>query len=92
MLSDNGSTSDSSSDDDAGANSSGYTRRKTRNTRCTFRDQYTDRIGPTGDNTSLTFARVGQPDGVNVIDVSSQDCDGLDDDEKVIPGEAVTKY
>ena len=87
MLSDNVSTSDSFSDDDAGANSSGYIRRKTRNTRCTFRDQFSDRIGATGDESNLNRGR--RTDGVNVIDIGSHCCEGVNDDEENISGEPV---
>ena len=95
LISDNCSPSDSScSDDDAGANSSGYTRRKARTHRTTFADHFSGRSGGAGDgiglNHSCSSRHRGSGVGAHVIDIDGRVGDGLDsEDGDHIPGEPV---
>ena len=92
MLTDDGSPSDSScSEDDAGANSSGYTRRKTRTHRTTFGENLSPRTGAAGDGTNRNNSRDRHSENFtsHVIDIDSQGA-ALDNEENDhIPGEPV---
>ena len=89
MLYDDRSFDSSSSEDDAGLNSSGYTRRKTKTGRSNARDTYSELIGCSGDDKNIDHQHRrhldrGHP---NIIEIDFQS--SIDTSNAYIPGEPV---
>ena len=58
-----------------------------------MRDQFSERVGPTGDGSNSNTRRGRQRDAVtsNIVDIDGRGCERLNDcDEGYIPGEPVS--